>query len=568
MTGDIITGEGRHPLSRVSTAALRTAGALRSCGVRPGDRVLLSTENSVPHVVALLALMHLDTSIVLVDSRRTAPQQAAIEDRTRAGWMLHDAGDPLRSLSSTGPVPLCVEELCGAYLSEGAPADEGAGGLRLEDWRSRRDAVVCWSSGTTGEPKGIVRPGNSVLRNIESTARRMEYRADDVLLPLLPFSHQYGLSLVLLWWMTGCSLVIPPHSRLDHAVQFAVDAGVTVVDAAPSTYHSLLKLMARRPALGAGLEKVRMFCVGGAPLGERLAREFRERMGRPLLDGYGSSEAGNIALATQADPVGCGKPLDGVDLRIHTEDGTEAEPGAAGEISVRTPGLMSGYLSAEGALVPRGDDRYRTGDLGYRDAEGNVHVIGRKRAVHRLGHTLYPEALAAAAEACGRPVRVVPVDDERLGCRLVFVVEDEAGEDARHWRRAMAPHLPSHGQPNVVVVIPELPLNRNGKTDTHRLRQLAERAVGKAAGQHSAPADSPAPGGVAQQDRAGGQSPDGRQDRDGLEDRDDLDDRDGLDDRDDIEDRDDMEDLEDRQHMEGREHRPEFSSARSQGQLR
>ncbi|MEV6394053.1 aldehyde dehydrogenase family protein [Streptomyces sp. NPDC051907] len=514
MTGDIITGEGRHPLSRVSTAALRTAGALRSHGVRPGDRVLLATENSVEQVVALLALMHLDASIVLVDRRRTAPQQAAIEDRTRAGWLLHDADDALRTTSSTAPAPLSVEDLCGVYLRDGAPADDLADGLQLEDWRGRRDAVVCWSSGTTGEPKAIARTGNSVLRNIESTAHRMEYRADDVLLPLLPFSHQYGLSLVLLWWTTGCSLVIPPHSRLDHAVRFAVDAGVTVVDAAPSTYHSLLKLTARRPVLGAGLESVRMFCVGGAPLGERLAGEFRERMGRPLLDGYGSSEAGNIALATLADPVGCGQPLDGVDLRIHAEDGTQAAPGAAGEISVRTPGLMSGYLDAEGALAPLVDDRYRTGDLGYRDAQGNVHVIGRKRAVHRLGHTLYPEALAAAAEACGRPVRVVPVDDERLGCRLVFVVEDEAGQDAGHWRRAMAPHLPSHGQPNVVLVVPELPLNRNGKTDAHRLRQLAEGAVGRAEGQH------PAPGAAAQQDHEARQRVQGRQDAEDREHRD------------------------------------------------
>lgn len=194
MTGDIITGEGRIPLSRVAAAALRTAGALRSRGVRPGDRVLLTTDNSAAHIAALLALMHLDISVVLVDHQRTASQQAAIADRTRAGWLLHDAGDPLLSLTSTAPAPLCVEDLCGAHLGAGAPVADGANGLRLGDWRGRRDAIICWSSGTTGEPKGIVRSGNSVLRNIENTARRMAYRTDDVLLPLLPFSHQYGRS--------------------------------------------------------------------------------------------------------------------------------------------------------------------------------------------------------------------------------------------------------------------------------------------------------------------------------------------------------------------------------------
>ncbi|MGW6455336.1 class I adenylate-forming enzyme family protein [Streptomyces sp. NPDC055078] len=483
MKSEIITGRQRYSLSEVKAAALNAAAEMADRGVRSGDRVLLTTDNSVDHIVALLALIHLDTSIVLVDHHRTPDRQRETATRTRAAWVVHHTADTVAGTvaeaAATGPGPasLRVEELT-AERSGGA-----RGELRQADWYGRRDALICWSSGTAGEPKAVVRSGASVLRNIEATADRMSYRPDDVLLPLLPFSHQYGLSMVLLWWMTECALVVPSSSRLDQALACGAEAGVTVVDAAPSTYHGILKLVARRPVLGEGLRPVRMFCVGGAPLGPGLARTFRRAMGRPLIDGYGSTEAGNIALAVPENAIGCGRPVDGVELTIRTEAGAPAPAGTVGEISVRTPGLMAGYLTADGELEPLPHDRhdrngrYDTGDLGYRDTEGNVFVVGRKNAVHRLGHTLYPEALAAAAEVCGRPVRVVPLPDERLGSRLVFVVEDETGRDARHWRRLMSPALAAHEQPNQVLTVPRFPVNRRGKTDLRQLADLVTAAL-------------------------------------------------------------------------------------------
>ncbi|WP_330239810.1 class I adenylate-forming enzyme family protein [Streptomyces sp. NBC_00525] len=447
----------------------RVAGAsraLRGRGVRSGDRVLVRGDNSLDYVVTLLALVHLDTSLVPVDHRTSPADVSAMAARCDARWLVGDGTRPDRIPAERVLAP----QVLAAAQAEDASA---AADIDLEPWFRRRDALVLSSSGTTGRPKGIVKSGPAVRDNTLRTIEAMGYRPDDVLAPLLPFSHQYGLSVVLVWWLARCTLLITPYQRLDLAVGQAAAGGATAVDAAPSTYHTLLQVVRRRPDVRAGLAGVRIWGVGGAPLPRPLADTFRETMGRPLLDGYGLTELGNVALATPEFPVGCGRALPGVGLRVVRPDGTLARPGEPGEIEVRSPGLMECYLAADGALDPVVDTGwYPTADLGHLDAEGNLHVHGRNRAVHRLGFTLYPESLERKAELCGRPVKVVAAQDVRRGASLHFVVADPDGGEPRDWRRRLAPHLADYEQPNSVHVIREFPLGTNGKVDTAALGAL------------------------------------------------------------------------------------------------
>jgi acyl-CoA synthetase (AMP-forming)/AMP-acid ligase II len=144
-----------------------------------------------------------------------------------------------------------------------------------------------------------------------------------------------------------------------------------------------------------------------------------------------------------------------------------------GEIEVRSPGLMEGYLDADGRLTPvLQGGWYPTADLGHLDADGNLHVAGRNRAVHRLGFTLYPESLERKAESCGRPVKVVAAEDVRRGATLHFVVADPGGGEPQHWRRRLAPYLAEYEQPNAVHVVDQFPLGPNGKVDTDALSAL------------------------------------------------------------------------------------------------
>ncbi|PKV82780.1 acyl-CoA synthetase (AMP-forming)/AMP-acid ligase II [Streptomyces sp. TLI_146] len=414
---------------------------------------MMSGANSREWVVDLLALIHLDASVVLADHRATPSQRSQIRAQARVVLEIRDSTG-----NTVTPRP---------HLNTSAVPD-------VATWAQRLDAAISWSSGTTGNPKGIVRSGRSILDNLALSAERMGYRPDDVFLPVLPFSHQYGLSLVLCWWLSGGTLMVyGPTTRLDRALEVGVAHGLSVVDGAPSSYYSLLNLLERRPALVNALTTVRAWCVGGAPLGRNLAARFHARTGRHLLDGYGATEVGNIALAAPSDPVGCGTPLPGVVVEVHDEHGRLLPAGRLGEIVVRSDGLMTGYLGDDGEIVPVPGPVHRTGDIGLLDDAGRVFPIGRKHAVHRDGHTLYPDHLAERAESAGAQTEVVAVPDERLGSRLVFVIADPDGHEPAHWQRMLRPVLARYEQPDHIVVLPALPLTSTGKPDLAVLEKIA-----------------------------------------------------------------------------------------------
>lgn len=448
----------------VGGAVSARVAQLRAAGVGQGDRVLLASGRA-RYLPALLALAYLGTSIVLVDPGQQPAQRAAAADQARAQWLVHDAGDP-GGFPPARVVSLAAEPPTSAGTGPAAlpPADAVA-------WWRRGDAVILWSSGTTGAAKGVVKSGPALWANTIATLRAVGVHRDDLLAPWLPLTHQYGLSVALLWWLVGCTLLVTPYQRLDCAVDDVVRHRATVVDATPSTYYTLLRILERRPRLRRGLATVRMWGTGGAPLPAPVAEQFRAVLGTPLLDGYGLSEVGNVALATPDNPVGCGRPLPGVGVRVVDPDRRAVPAGHAGEIEVRSPGLMAGYLDGTtGSAEPTADGWYRTNDLGHLDQAGNLHVAGRRHAVHRLGHTLYPDHIERRAErACGRPVKVVPVPDDRRGASLIFVVSDPGGDPPRRWRERLAAELPTYEHPNRVCVVDEVPVTPTGKVDLARL---------------------------------------------------------------------------------------------------
>ncbi|WP_052394157.1 class I adenylate-forming enzyme family protein [Kutzneria sp. 744] len=380
------------------TVARRCAALARklvAAGLRSGDRVALVGANSTDYVLALLTLIHLDVSIMLLDEHQSAEDRAPALRSVQ--WMLGSD-----AVATDAPPGVRVVRMADVAPAADANVTDEPLALDFSAWWNRRDALVLLTSGTTGAPAIIVRSGRSVRSNIDATARRMGYRDDDVMLPMLPFSHQYGLSLILLWWQSRCCLVIVPRARLDRAVEAITSMRVTVVDTTPSTYDSLLRVMDHRQVTPDQLAHVRMWCVGGAPLGSTLIAKFREFTGKPLLDGYGSSEAGNIALAAPGDENLCGKPLDGFEVDVLDDKGIPVPAGVVGELVVRSEDLLVGTIDKDGRFLESTRTLYHTNDIGYLDEDGNVAVLGRKGAVHRHGHTLYPEALARKAEAFRR----------------------------------------------------------------------------------------------------------------------------------------------------------------------
>ncbi|MGW7004569.1 class I adenylate-forming enzyme family protein [Streptomyces sp. NPDC054933] len=466
MTAKIFAVDSVQTLDDFERDALRIAAVVRDSGVGLGDRVMLKAGNSAAYVCVLYALMHVGASIVLVDQQEHVEETRRIALRTGVKMTFVDDDAPIDDEAD----PVHLYQLLVAAADRPAAAER----LSFEDWGELPDGLIMWTSGSTGSPKGVVKSGAKFLRNLQRNAAQVGHRADDVLLPLLPFAHQYGLSMVLIAWLTRCSLVIAPYRRLDHALRMAGQTGTTVIDATPSSYRSILNLVTRKPALRVHLESARMFCVGAAPLDAPLVDRYVEEFALPLLDSYGSTELGNIAFATLDNPVATGRPMDGIQVRIVDEDGQSVAAGEAGEIEVDTPDALEGHLAEDGGVVRAPTGWQRTGDLGYLDEHGNLFVLGRKLAVHRMGYTLYPELIERKVEAAKCPVRVVPLPDERRGAQLVFFVEDEQQRDAAHWREVLNDLLPVYEQPNRVVVLDAFPLNRNGKPDKRRLEALAQ----------------------------------------------------------------------------------------------
>lgn len=468
MPAKILAENSAATLAEFEQDTLRIAQVLRERGVGLGDRVLLKAGNSIAYVSVLFALMHLGASVVLVDQQ---------EKQEATGSIIRRAGTKLVLVDDDAPVPADTEPVYLYELISAAPdlavTEER---LSFDAWSDLDDALIMWSSGSTGEPKGIVKNGGRMLANLERNARHMGHRADDVLLPLLPFSHQYGLSMVLIAWIVQGSLVIAPYKRADRALRMAGHSGATVLDATPASYRSMLNIIGQKPSLAGALSTVRMFCSGAAPLDQSLVERYVERFGLPLLDSYGSTEAGNVAFATSDNAVSCGQVMDGLRVRVVDDEENEVPAGEVGELLVETPDVMVGYLTPDGGIDPVDQRVFRTGDLGYLDAAGNLFVLGRKFAVHRNGYTLYPEIVERKAAAGGCSVRIVPLPDERRGSSLVFFVEDEQQRDAAHWRAVLGELLPAYEQPNRVIVVEQFPLNRNGKPDKRRMTELAENA--------------------------------------------------------------------------------------------
>ncbi|WP_175411361.1 aldehyde dehydrogenase family protein [Streptomyces sp. TRM64462] len=465
--------ESNRSWSEVRASCASVVRELRTRGVDGSHRVLLSSANSAASVLTTFALMEMGVSVGLVDRGVTPNQFARLVAEANADFFVSDHPETAPAFEKPDAPWIPLHELEAA--ADGTAED--AAELSFDRWAQRSDALVVWTSGSLGRPKGIVRSGSSVLANVSRTQDRMRYTESDVLLPLLPFTHQYGLSILLLWWQAKAGLVLLPSRRTDLALEAIVDRGVTVVDSVPAVYEGMLRLLDRGRTGTALLESVRMWCVGGEPLQDDLQRRFTDRMGKPLLDGYGSSEAGNIALASPDNPYHCGRPLSGIKVTVVDDEDRPLPAGQVGEVIVHTPDIMVGMLEPGGRVRESQRTVHRTQDLGFLDEDGNLRVLGRKAAVHRFGNTLYPDAITAKASECGRPVRVVPVENGRFGTDLVFVVADPEERPAAHWRRVFAELVAEYEQPNKVLVVAEFPEHTNGKANLTALRYMAQAAL-------------------------------------------------------------------------------------------
>jgi long-chain acyl-CoA synthetase len=376
------------------------------------------------------------------------------------------------------------------------PAPAGLDVPRLEDTAAQplvsyvsRDAadpaVIFYTSGTTGEPKGAVLTQLNLVMNATVNAfDANDVRPSDVVLGCLPLFHTFGQTVGMnSTFRAGGTLVLLPRFSGPAAIELMVAEGVNVFHGVPTMYVALVEAAAAVPAL----PRLRLCISGGASLPVAVLERFNAAFSTTVYEGYGLSETSPTASVNQPHfgtrPGTVGHAVWGVEVEIaeaEVEDRIELLPaGELGEIVIRGHNVFAGYLGRpEATAEALVDGWFRTGDLGQKDAEGFVSIVDRKKdVIIRGGFNVYPREVeeVLARHPAVAQVAVVGVPDERYGEEVWAVVVPVAGVDLPAEDEFVAwahERLGKHKYPRRVRVVEGLPLGPSHKVLKRELRKL------------------------------------------------------------------------------------------------
>ncbi|HEY2221473.1 acyl-CoA synthetase [Actinomycetospora sp.] len=363
-------------------------------------------------------------------------------------------------------------------------------GHEVREATSDGAALILYTSGTTGSPKGVLLSAEAMAAGLDGLADAWEWTAADTLVHGLPLFHVHGLVLGVFGALrTGSRLVHTVKPTPENYARAVRDHGGSLVFGVPTVWSRI----ADDPASAAALTDARLLVSGSAPLPVPVFERVRELAGQAPVERYGMSET-MITLAVRADgerrPGWVGVPVAGVEARLRavtendqgesvtTDEEVPADGESIGELQVRGASLFDGYLNRPEATAETWteDGWFRTGDAAVVDSEGYHRIVGRrsvdliKSGGYRIGAGEVETALLAFAGITEAAVVGEPDDD--LGQRIVAHVVCSGGPvDAQEVIDFVGERLSKHKRPREVVVVDELPRNAMGKVQKARLRR-------------------------------------------------------------------------------------------------
>ncbi|MES2999491.1 MAG: class I adenylate-forming enzyme family protein [Pseudomonadota bacterium] len=464
-------------LNGIARALERELGA---DGVRAGDRVMAVAENCPEHIALILACSRIGAWSCGVNARMAPGEVDGFAAKADArvcyftsGVSKHAAAHAGRFDAAPSRVPsLSRSPVRGEAIAESGPLAE-------------RVAAIIFTSGTSGDPKGVMMTHEGVTHFGRVSAESRLLGEDDRSYAYLPMTHIFGLGTVLVASLhAGATLLM--RAAFDPAVALddLAHRGVTQLQGPPALFARLLGHMESRGIARPDAPQLRYVYAGAAPLDMPLKKRVEAAFRLPLNHGYGLSEYAGSLYVTRRDEwredTSCGYAVEGAEVRIvDPATGQEVPSGQRGEIRLRGVGLMPGYFRDAAATdaVMR-DGWYMTGDIGEMSADGALFVVGRlKEMIIRSGFNVYPAEIEAAlngfvgierSAVVGRPAGDGNED-------IVAYVQLATGAtlDEAALRAHLAQRLAPYKQPAAIVVLDVLPMTANGKVLKRELQRTS-----------------------------------------------------------------------------------------------
>ena len=451
-------------------ASARVAGLLHERGFKPGDRVGVMMPNVAEVPVVYYGVLRAGGIVVPMNPLLKVREVAYYLGDSGAGLIFawHTFADEARGGAEQAKAESIVvdsvsfPDLLASVVPDYEVADKGD-----ED-----TAVILYTSGTTGHPKGAELTHGNLISNTEvSAADIVRARPDDVIFGGLPLFHVFGQTVALnVAVASGACLTLLPRFDAAHALRIIADHRVTVFEGVPTMYVALLHQPDRADY---DTSTLRLCISGGAALPVEVLRGFEEAFGCTVLEGYGLSETSPVASfnhpGRERKPGSIGTPIRDVRMRAVDNEGREVPQGEVGEIVILGPNVMKGYwLRPEATAEAIRDGWFHTGDLARVDEDGYFYIVDRKKdLIIRGGYNVYPREIEevlyehpAVAEAAviGLPH---PSLGEEVGAAVAL--KPGAASTAEELRDYVKAQVAAYKYPRYVWIVDALPKGATGK---------------------------------------------------------------------------------------------------------
>lgn len=473
----IVCGDETWTYADLDAASARVAGALVRGGTAPGDRVAVMLPN-VPEFAAVYYGALRAGAIVV-------PMNPLLKEREVAYYLADSGAGVLFAASTVAEAAHAGAAANGARVTVVDPGafvaaldEEGP----LEQVVERKDAdtaVILYTSGTTGRPKGAELTHANLVRNADLTVRTLlTLTPDDVVFGGLPLFHTFGQTCALnTTIMAGATIALLPRFGAQAALEAIAAQRVTVFAGVPTMYSALLGVPDHRRY---DTSSLRVCISGGAALPVEVLHRFEDEFGCIILEGYGLSETSPVAAFNHPDrvrkPGSIGTAVEGVEVRVVGLDGEEVPSGEVGEIAVRGHNIMKGYWKRPDATAEAiRDGWFLTGDMGRIDEDGCFSIVDRKKdLIIRGGYNVYPREVEevlyehpAVAEAA-----VIGVPHAELGEEVAAVVAlaSPGAATAEELRDFVKSQVAAYKYPREVRIVDQLPKGPTGKILKRELR--------------------------------------------------------------------------------------------------